>query len=108
MTMNQVSDVVKKFFEDFERASNTFEGDLLALQFSDPFMAADPDGGIRVVKKDDFIAGTSKRQAFIHYTLVASLAVSASVHTSSWERALPSAHQASHVVSSTCDFKLPR
>ena len=64
MTMNQVSDVVKKFFEDFERASNTFEGDLLALQFSDPFMAADPDGGIRVVKKDDFIAGTSKRQAF--------------------------------------------
>ena len=36
MTMNQVSDVVKKFFEDFERASNTFEGDRLALQFSDP------------------------------------------------------------------------
>src|SRR5258708_7694606 len=46
--------------------------------------------------------------AFIHYTLVASLAVSASVHTSSWESALPSAHQASHVVSSTCDFNLPR
>lgn len=27
-------------------------------------MAANPDGGIQVVKKDDFIAGISKRQAF--------------------------------------------
>ncbi len=64
MTMNQASDVVKKFFEDFERGSNTFERDLLALQFSDPFMAADPDGGIQVVKKDNFLAGIAKRQAF--------------------------------------------
>src|SRR5215469_9113575 len=64
MTVNQVSDVIKKFFEDFERGSNTFESDLLALQFSDPFMAADPDGGIQVVKKDDFLAGISQRQAF--------------------------------------------
>jgi hypothetical protein len=64
MVMNQVNDVVKKFFEDFERGSNTFERDLLALQFSDPFMAADPDGGIQVVKKDDFLAGIAKRQAF--------------------------------------------
>ena len=62
--MKQVSDVVKKIFEDFERASNTFERDLLASLFSDPFMAADPDGSIQVVKKDDFIAGISKRQAF--------------------------------------------
>jgi hypothetical protein len=64
MTINQVSDVIKTFFEDFERASNTFERDLLALQFSDPFMAADPNGGIQVVKKDDFLAGIAKRQAF--------------------------------------------
>ena len=64
MTMNPVSDVVKKFFEDFERGSNTFEPDLLALHFSDPFMAAGPDGGIQVVKKDDFLAGIAKRQAF--------------------------------------------
>ena len=62
--MNQVSDVVKTFFEDFERGSNTFESDLLAFQLSDPFMAADPDGGIQVVKKDDFLAGIAKRQAF--------------------------------------------
>jgi hypothetical protein len=54
MTMNQVSDVVKTFFEEFERKSNTFEHDL-AFQFSDPFMAADPDGGIQVVKKTLYV-----------------------------------------------------
>lgn len=64
--MNQVSDIIKTFFEDFERASNTFERDFLAFQFSDPFMAADPNGGIQVVKKDDFLAGIAKRQAFFH------------------------------------------
>jgi hypothetical protein len=42
--MKQVSDVVKTFFDEFERGSNTFERDLLALLFSDPFMAADPGG----------------------------------------------------------------
>jgi hypothetical protein len=64
--MKQVSDIIRTFFEDFERASNTFEQDLLASQFSDPFMAADPNGGIQVVKKDDFLAGIAKRQAFFH------------------------------------------
>jgi len=62
--MTQISAIVKKFFEDFEQASNTFEGNLLASQFSDPFMAADPDGHIQVARKDEFIAGTAKRQAF--------------------------------------------
>lgn len=66
MAMKQVSDLVRTFFEDFERASNTFEQDLLASQFSDPFMAADPHGGIQVAKKDDFLAGIAKRQAFFH------------------------------------------
>jgi hypothetical protein len=66
VTMNQVSDVVKAFFADFERASNTFECDLLASEFSDPFMAADPHGSIQVVKKDDLLAGIAKRQAFFH------------------------------------------
>src|SRR5207237_4473342 len=46
------------------RGSNTFERDLLAHIFSDLFMAADPDGGIQVVKKDDFLAGIAKRYAF--------------------------------------------
>ena len=48
------------------RASNTFERDLLATQFSDPFMAADPQGGIQVVKRDNFLTGIAKRQAFFH------------------------------------------
>ena len=61
--MNQVSDVVKTFFEDFERRSNAFERGL-ASQFSDPFMTADPDGSIQIMKTDDFLAGISKRQAF--------------------------------------------
>ena len=64
--MKQVSDLVRTFFEDFERASNTFEQDLLASRFSDPFMAADPHGGIQVAKRDDFLAGIAKRQAFFH------------------------------------------
>src|SRR5215469_12208097 len=64
MTMKQVSHIIRTFFEEFERASNTLEQDLLASQFSDPFMTADPHGGIQVVKKDDFLAGISKRQAF--------------------------------------------
>jgi hypothetical protein len=64
--MKEVSPIVKKFFEDFERGSNTFESDLLASQFSDSFMAADPNGGIQVVRKDDFLAGIAKRQAFFH------------------------------------------
>jgi hypothetical protein len=62
--MKDVSPIVKKVFEDFERGSNTFESDLLASQLSDPFMVADPHGDIQVVKKEDFLAGFAKRQAF--------------------------------------------
>ena len=61
--MNQASAAIQKFFAEFEQRSNSFENEL-ALQFSDPFMAADPDGGIQVVKRDDFIAGIAKRQQF--------------------------------------------
>ncbi len=58
--MNQVSDVVKTFFEEFERRSNTFESGL-AFQFSDPFTTADPDGNIQIVKTDDFLVGISNQ-----------------------------------------------
>jgi hypothetical protein len=64
--MQPVSPAVKTFFAEFERASNTFEQDLLARQWSDPFMVADPEGGIRVVTREDFLAGVAKRQAFLH------------------------------------------
>ncbi len=62
--MHQMSAAVQKFFEEFEQASNTFDGEHLASLFSDPFMAADPNGCIQVAKKDDLVAGTSKRRAF--------------------------------------------
>jgi hypothetical protein len=64
--MKQISTLIRTFFEDFERASNTFEQELLASQMSDPFMAANPHGGIQIVKKDEFLAGIAKRQAFFH------------------------------------------
>lgn len=64
--MKQVSNTIKTFFEGFERASNTFDQDLLASQFSDPFMAADPHGKVQVVKREDFFTGIAKRQAFFH------------------------------------------
>ena len=64
--MEQVSDSATTFFDAFERGSNTFDRDLLSLLFSDPFMAADPHGGIQVAKKDDFLAGIAQRQAFFH------------------------------------------
>lgn len=64
MMMQPISDDIQKFFADFERASNTFERDLLALQWHDPFVAADPQGSIQVVSKSDFLAGIARRQAF--------------------------------------------
>lgn len=57
--MSQVSEVIKTFFADFERASNGFEPNFLVSQFSDPYMAADPHGNIQVVGRDEFLAGTA-------------------------------------------------
>jgi uncharacterized protein DUF4440 len=58
---------VREFFEEFERRSNAFDAEALASQFSDPFMVADPDGGIQVVARPDFVAGVSRRRAFFEY-----------------------------------------
>jgi hypothetical protein len=67
MAMNQVTAVLKRFFEDFERSSNTFESDLIAAQFSDLFMAADPSGNTQVITKDEFIAGWQSAQPQAKY-----------------------------------------
>jgi hypothetical protein len=64
--MGQVSSSIKTFFEDFERASNTFDQALLASLFSDPFMSADPHGNVQVTKREDFLSVIAKRQAFFH------------------------------------------
>lgn len=49
MDKNQANNAIKTFFAEFEQASNTFDGDLLASYFSDPSMSADPDGRIHIV-----------------------------------------------------------
>jgi ketosteroid isomerase-like protein len=61
--MTQVSDSVRKFFEDFERASNILDLELLGLQYSDSFMFASPQG-TQPIKKDDFLKVLPKRQEF--------------------------------------------
>jgi len=65
--MKQVSDVVRKFFEDYERsidASNPENGpELIASRYSDSFMFAGPKGA-QAVKKEDFLKALPKRQSF--------------------------------------------
>ena len=65
--MKQVSDVVRKFFEDYERsidASNPENGpELIASRYGDPFMFAGPQGA-QAVKKEDFLKALPKRQSF--------------------------------------------
>lgn len=64
--MNQVSDNIKAFFENFVQANNAFDPDLLAPHVSDPLVGADPNGAIQVVSKADYLAGTAKSQAYLH------------------------------------------
>jgi len=64
--MNQASDRIRAFFEEFERANNAFEPDLLAPLVSDPLVGADPNGVIQVVSKEDYLAGTVKSQEYLH------------------------------------------
>ncbi len=55
----------KTFFEDFDRANNAFDPDLLAPQLSNPLLSADPDGSIHVVQKDDVLTRLGERQAYL-------------------------------------------
>ena len=61
--MTQVSNVVKQFFEEFEKASNTLDLDLLGSLYGDSFMFASPLGA-QPIKKDDFLKVLPKRQGF--------------------------------------------
>ncbi|HZF39485.1 MAG TPA: hypothetical protein VE715_11705, partial [Blastocatellia bacterium] len=65
--MKQVSDVVREFFEDYERnvkASNSeARPELIASRYSDSFMFAGPQGA-QTVKKEDFLKALPKRQSF--------------------------------------------
>ena len=61
--MTQASDIVRNFFEGFEKASNTLDLELLGAQYSDSFMFASPQGA-QPVKKDDFLKVLPKRKGF--------------------------------------------
>ena len=61
--MKQVSDMIRKFFEDFESGSNAPDPELFAVKYSDSFMLASPQG-IQALKRDDFLKVLTKGQRF--------------------------------------------
>jgi hypothetical protein len=61
--MKQVSDTIRKFFEDYERGINASDPELIASRYSDSFMFAGPQG-MQSVKKEDFLKVLPKRQEF--------------------------------------------
>ncbi|MBV9229362.1 MAG: nuclear transport factor 2 family protein [Chloroflexi bacterium] len=63
--MNQVSDKIRAFFEEFERANNAFDPDLLASLVGDPLVGADPNGVVQAISKKDYLAGTAKSQQYL-------------------------------------------
>ena len=62
--MPEISDSVSAFFREFEEASNRFDGIRIAALFSDPYLAADPHGAVRVASRDEMLAGVARRQAY--------------------------------------------
>ena len=61
--MNQASDIVREFFEGFEKASNALDLEILGSQYGDSFMFASPQGA-QSIKKDDFLKVLPKRKGF--------------------------------------------
>jgi hypothetical protein len=54
---------IDEFFEGVEQTSNALNLDLIAAQFADQFLFADPNG-TRVIEKQKFIPALPKRQEF--------------------------------------------
>src|SRR6185369_8108227 len=61
--MKNVSQIVKMFFEEYEKGGNTLDLDLVDSQYADNFMFADPNG-TRVVEKQKFLAMLPQRKGF--------------------------------------------
>lgn len=59
---DQVSDDIRAFFEEFERAGDAFDTEAIARQFADTFMNATPQG-TTPVPKAAFLAALPKREA---------------------------------------------
>jgi hypothetical protein len=62
--MKPISDMVSKFFEDYERGSNVPDPELPATLYVDSFMFASPQG-TQAVKRDDLLKVLPKRQEFL-------------------------------------------
>ena len=58
--MKQVSEMVRKLFEDYERGVNASDHELLITKYNDLFVFASPHG-VQVIKKDDFVKLLPKR-----------------------------------------------
>jgi hypothetical protein len=63
--MNQVSDKIRAFFEDFNQANNAFEPELLAPLVGGTLVGADPNGVIQMISKEDYLAGVAKSQEYL-------------------------------------------
>jgi len=57
--MHTGSQVVREFFDRYERSRNTFDLSLIDSQYSESFMFAGPDGA-RVAEKRAVLAGLTK------------------------------------------------
>lgn len=58
-----VSDIVKQFFEGFEKSVNTLDLDLFSQQYADSFLFCDPNG-TRAVQKEGFLQVIPKRKQY--------------------------------------------
>ncbi|GHO46133.1 hypothetical protein [Ktedonospora formicarum] len=63
--MGQVSDTVRAFFEDFNRANNSFEPELRAPLVGDSLVGADPNGVVQLLTKEEYLAGTAQSQEYL-------------------------------------------
>lgn len=55
---------IEEFFERYERGANTFDPDVVAPQYTHPFMGADPNGVACIPNDESFRASIPQRQAF--------------------------------------------
>lgn len=55
---------IEEFFQRYERGANTFDPDLVAPQYTHPFMGADPNGVACIPNDEAFRASIPRRQVF--------------------------------------------
>jgi hypothetical protein len=61
--MKQVSDMVRKFLEEYERGIDVSDYQIIAASYNDEFIFSS-QLGVQVIKKDDFLKVLPKREEF--------------------------------------------